>query len=319
MSVEEMFTGERLQGVYYKSFKLSYHIIDNLDIKGEPLVHEHPEIYNTRYTFIVVVVRGNLHIAINGKIVDLTANDYLVVSPFMHLEAFDSHCYFFSFYVQNEIANDIYEHSGIGKNMGPRYFCCHHYHFEKEYIEQLHNDYQLIRIEMGRKGYRMQELTLRAFLTAFLAHLYSFKKDSDEIIHTDKSRQEKMFKKFLELLSLYCKKERSVQFYADKISITPKYLSNIVNSYTGMSASVAIDHYVVYRIKQVLYTNDTNIKAISEMYNFPNQSFFGRYFKRVAGMSPNDYLKSNNRRIIDHITPQASGMQIIPPKSILIQ
>jgi len=319
MSVEEMFTGERLHGVFYKSFKINYHIIDNLDLKGEPRVHEHPEIYNTKYTFVIVVVRGCLHITINNRSIDLKSDDYVVITPFMHVEAFESRCIFFSFYVQNEIANDIYEHSGIGRTWGPRYFCYHHYHFEKEHIEMLLNDYQLMRIEIGRKGYKMQELTLRAFLTAFLAHLYSFKKDSDEIKHLDKSRQQQMFNKFLELLSLYYKKERSVQFYADKISITPKYLSNIVHTYTGMPASTAIDCYVVYRIKQVLYTNDINIKTISEMYNFPNQSFFGRYFKRVVGVSPNDFLKTSNRRAIDGHSATSPNEQIIPPKSILIQ
>ena len=283
MTEEEMFKDEKRQGLFCKSFKCYYHIIDNLDSRGEPIFREQPEIYNTKYSIVLVVVRGSLHIAINNRIIDLKSNDFIVITPFMRVETSDSRCSFFCFFIQNEIANDIYEHSGIGQNIGPRYYCFHHYHFDKEKIELLLNDYQLMRIEIGRTAYKMQELTLRALMTVFLAHLYSFKKDCDEILHFDKSRQQKMFNKFLEQLSLHCKKERSVQFYADKINITPKYLSNIVHTYTGSPASVVIDHYVVYRIKQVLYTNDINIKTISEMYNFPNQSFFGRYFKRIVG------------------------------------
>ena len=300
MSVEEMFKEEKRHGFFYKSYKSNYHIIDNLEVKGDPVIREYPEFYNTKYTIIIVVVRGCLHLTINGKVIDLKSNDYFIIAPFMNIEVYESRCSFFCFHIQNEISNDIYERSGIAKNVGPRYYCFHHFHFEKENIEMLLNDYYLIRIEIGRNSYKMQELTLRALMTVFLAHLYSFKKDSEEILHFDKSRQQKIFNQFLQLLSIHYKEERSVQFYADKTNITPKYLSNIVHTYTGTPASTVIDHYVVYRIKQVLYTNDINIKTISEMFHFPNQSFFGRYFKRIVGMSPIDYLKQNNRRAITH-------------------
>jgi len=299
MTEEDIFKDSDLKDANFKSYKDKYIILDNLDARGEPTVHANQEVYNTRYTFVIVVLHGTLHVVINDKLVDLKANDYLVVTPFMRFEILESRCIFFSFYVQNEIANDIYEHSGIGKSVGIRYFCFHHNHFERPCIDLLLNDYHLIRIEQQRPNYKMKEMTLRAFITIFLAHLYSFRKENDEISHEDNSRQQKLFAKFLNLLSLYYKKDRSVQFYAEKISITPKYLSNIVHSQTGLSASVVIDRYVVYRIKQVLYANDINIKKISRMFNFPNQSFFGRYFKRIVGLSPNDYLHNCNRKSIN--------------------
>lgn len=280
----------------FKSYKGKYIILDNLEVKDEPTLHAVHETYNTNFTTVVVVLRGTLHVLINDRLIEVKSNDYLLIMPFMRVEVLESRCIFFSMFIQNEIANDIYEQSGIGRNVGIRYFIFHHYHFDRRDVELLLNDYMLLRIEQSRACYPMQELTIRSLLTIFIAHLYSFRKDTDEISHQVNTRQQDIFNRFLTLVSLYYMKNRSVQFYADKISITSKYLSSVVNSFTGCSASVVIDRYVVYRLKQVLYANNLNIKTISSQYNFPNQSFFGRYFKRVTGMSPYDYLKKNNRK-----------------------
>jgi AraC-like DNA-binding protein len=120
--------------------------------------------------------------------------------------------------------------------------------------------------------------------------------DYTEHNHYENTRQREFFQRFLDFLSLYCKKERSVQFYADRLKITPKYLSNLTNMYTGFSASIVIDQYVAYSIKRMLYSNEHNIKKVSDMYHFPSQSFFGRYFKRIVGVSPNAYIKEHNKK-----------------------
>jgi AraC-like DNA-binding protein len=48
----------------------------------------------------------------------------------------------------------------------------------------------------------------------------------------------------------------------------------------------------------MLYSNEFNIKKVSDIYHFPSQSFFGRYFKRIVGMSPTAYIKENNSKAI---------------------
>ena len=87
--------------------------------------------------------------------------------------------------------------------------------------------------------------------------------------------------------------------------ITPKYLSAIVKTFTQLTASQVIDQYVIFAIKQSLYSNQHNIKTISAEYNFPSQSFFGRYFKRLTGMSPNVYIKHHNIKSINFNQPNS--------------
>lgn len=99
--------------------------------------------------------------------------------------------------------------------------------------------------------------------------------------------------KFLLLLQQNHRKERGLEFYADKLFLTPKYLSKVIKENTGISASEWIENYVITEAKALLKSTDMNIQQISDSLNFPSQSFFGKYFKRIEGVAPRDYKKSN--------------------------
>lgn len=291
-----LFTEQLADGAYYSSYKEKFIIMDNLNEKGDPVIKAKPEIYNTYYTYVTIVTRGTLHIRIGGTLLDVKANEYLVVMPCMSIEVLESHCMYCSFLTQNHIVNDIYEHSGLGSNISVRSFTFHHIRMTETDTDILVQSYFKIKREHMRPDSSFKLASLRALYCAYLVRLHELKKTADdEINHHPDTRQRIFFDKFLEFLSVYCKQERSVQFYADKLRITPKYLSNITNMFAGTSSSTVIDQYVIYSIKQALYTNDHNIKRISEIYHFPSQSFFGRYFKRITGMSPKSYVKYLNQ------------------------
>ncbi|MDO4735702.1 MAG: helix-turn-helix domain-containing protein, partial [Bacteroidia bacterium] len=104
-----------------------------------------------------------------------------------------------------------------------------------------------------------------------------------------RSRKDVYFKEFMLLLSEHYKQERSVGFYAEKMFITPKYLSGIIKDVSGKSAAEWIDHYVVMEAKNLIKYSGLNIQEVAYALNFPNQSFFGKFFKRLSGMSPSEY------------------------------
>lgn len=97
---------------------------------------------------------------------------------------------------------------------------------------------------------------------------------------------------FMELLYRFHKQERSVAFYADKLFITPKYLSLIIKESTGRTAAEWIDEYVILEAKNMLRFSRKNIQQIAYELNFSNQSSFGKYFKNLTGMSPSAYQRS---------------------------
>lgn len=280
------------------SCKEHFYIMDNLDEKGIPHIEHKDEIYNTIYSYTTVVVRGTLHMRINGFDVDIKADESITITPCMSVEILDSNCLYFCLLTLNHIMTDIYDRCGIGKDVKIRSFTYYHHSFGKEITEELTKQYNILKREYRRDEYPLKEASIRALTAVFSMKFYIYKNEMQEIKHFDEnSRQQQFFSRFLEFLSIYCKHERSVQFYADKLHITPKYLSNITNSFTRLSSSVVIDHYVIFNIQQTLYVNEFNIKKVSELYHFPSQSFFGRYFKRITGMSPNAYVKMINKDI----------------------
>lgn len=103
------------------------------------------------------------------------------------------------------------------------------------------------------------------------------------------SRQKYMFESFIELVEQYHDKERSVKFYAEKMYISPKYLSQIIKGVSGYSAPDVINKYVILEAEHLLRHTDLTIKEISDQLNFPNTSFFYRYFKTHTGCTPNSY------------------------------
>ena len=106
------------------------------------------------------------------------------------------------------------------------------------------------------------------------------------------SRADVLFAQFIHLLEENYKSERFVSWYAKKLYITPKYLSDICKQVSKRTANEWIDNYVVLELRVQLKNSSKTIKEITEELNFPNQSFLGKYFKEHVGMSPSDYRKN---------------------------
>jgi AraC family transcriptional activator of pobA len=101
-----------------------------------------------------------------------------------------------------------------------------------------------------------------------------------------------LFQRFRNLLSKEFIRQRSVNYYADVLNVTPKYLSQTVKRVTGQTAGEWIDKAVMLEAKVLLQNNRMNVSEISNYLNFSDQSFFGKYFKNLEGISPLDYRKS---------------------------
>lgn len=119
-----------------------------------------------------------------------------------------------------------------------------------------------------------------------LTHYLTEHPEVDSPIH---NRTEEYFRQFTELLGEHYKHERSVGFYARQLCITPKYLTTLIKRISGKSVSEWIDNYVILEAKTLLKYSNMSVQEIAYYLNFPNQSFFGSYFKRNAGMSPSQY------------------------------
>lgn len=102
-------------------------------------------------------------------------------------------------------------------------------------------------------------------------------------------REKEHFNTFMKLLSENYLKEREVRFYADQMNLTPRYLTTIIRKVSGCTVSEWIYKFIIKDAKYLLKNSYMTVQQIAYELNFPNQSFFGKFFKKHTGMSPGTY------------------------------
>lgn len=108
----------------------------------------------------------------------------------------------------------------------------------------------------------------------------------------EKTNKEKVFEIFIKEVEAHYRKEHAISYYADKLCLTPKYLSSVIYEVSGKSATNWIKDYLVLEARALLKLGDKTIQQVSDTLNFANQSHFGRFFKHHTGMSPKEYQRS---------------------------
>ena len=107
-----------------------------------------------------------------------------------------------------------------------------------------------------------------------------------------KKRANEIFEKFICYVKHHCSSEHNVGFYADKLCITPKYLTTLSKEISGKTAKEWIHLYILLETKTLLENTNLTIKEVSNKMCFENQSHFGKFFKRYIGMSPKEYIET---------------------------
>lgn len=115
--------------------------------------------------------------------------------------------------------------------------------------------------------------------------------------YTHLSRYEYLFTCFMDLVSTHLDKERSINFYASQMCISPKYLSTIVKQVSGKTPTEYIKEKMIDEIKYRLCCTQASIKEIAYGLNFSNLSFFGKYFKADTGYSPSSYRTKHSAKM----------------------
>lgn len=103
------------------------------------------------------------------------------------------------------------------------------------------------------------------------------------------SHSAEIFNRFLRLVNLHGRREHQLSFYADRLCITSRYLSTVVQATSGVGAKEWIDRAIVSTAKVMLRHSDKQTTQIADELNFPNVSFFCKYFKRLTGFTPQQY------------------------------
>ena len=107
-------------------------------------------------------------------------------------------------------------------------------------------------------------------------------------------RKDAIAKKYIKMVQENATQHRDLDFYADQLCITPKYLSHVVSKTTGKKALKWIEDYILVQAMDLLKSSEMTINQVSEQLNFLTQSDFCRFFRKNAGMTPSQYRKKKD-------------------------
>ena len=157
----DLITRDDAPNAFFSSFEGKYTIMDNLDEKGDPVIHARKEVYNAEYIYVTIVLLGTLNIIIGGTKLEVKANEYLAVMPCMSVIVKESRCIYFTFLTSSNLMADLYKRTNVHTKLHYHAFKFRHIRFTSEKIAVLLDCYKRVKREHVQEVYPMKELVLR--------------------------------------------------------------------------------------------------------------------------------------------------------------
>lgn len=160
-----------------------------------------------------------------------------------------------------------------------------------EESEVLVNYFYAIKLKVNEAQHHFRKEVVTSIIKAMIFDVCNAIYRQQQINDKRQTRAESIFTSFIKNVEAHFREERRVSWYAKQQFITAKYLSETVKQVSRRTPNEWIDKYVVLEMRVLLKNSTMSIKEISEHLHFPNQSFFGKYFKEHVGISPSAYRK----------------------------
>jgi AraC-like DNA-binding protein len=239
--------------------------------------------------FIVVCTRGAGSGTIDFKPYRLSAPFLTAILPhqILHYESISADFAGYCLVVSDRFALDILPLIGQQASMTTAIKEKPYIQLKPESMPVIRNYFSMMKkiIALPDNPHALEMIKHLTMIFFYIAHPY-FQK---YIETTPQTGQGLLAEQFINLVRENYRRERQTAFYAGKLNLTPKYLSQVIKSATGKSASGWIEDFIMLEAKALLKSTNMTVQQISDELNFSSQSFFGKYFKRKTGLSPKKY------------------------------
>lgn len=167
-------------------------------------------------------------------------------------------------------------------------------------LQDVFADYLRLIAKVTESGLNMNQDAVRSLVSSmasiaagqWLAGVDKIKGKSSVTSNLRSDHKRLVFQQFMKLVHENYSKERQAIYYADRLCISPKYLSRLCKEISGKSAPEWIDAYIMLEAKNLLKYSSMPIKEIVYRLNFSNQTVFYKFFKAHTGMTPTEYRNS---------------------------
>jgi len=264
-----------------------FFITDEKQLLG---LSEYP--YRSDGYIIGICTRGKAEVEVNLQVYQARPGAMLLATPFHILRIYNSSddflCRFIvfskAFLTENSINSHFLESFSYFKSESlPVIYPDHHD------TKMLLDIYLLIQQKLEREEHPYRQEITRSVLTTLLYEIEFVYEKQHVIIKGKQNRKQDLNLLFQNLVFRHYKEHRSVQFYADALFVSSKHLTETIKEVTGRTSGEWIEDAVILEAKVLLRNHEISIAQVAENIHFPDQSSFGKYFKKHTGLSPSDY------------------------------
>lgn len=163
---------------------------------------------------------------------------------------------------------------------------------DADFLAHLH---QLI-YQNTRRQVPDSQVTLH-LISSFLWFVSQLWSQHEETALRSMTREQRLFSEFIQTVNRDVRQQHQVEYYASKFCMVPRYFSSVIHRVSGKPPKEWIDDALLTQVKMELRYTDKTVVQISDDNNFPNPSFFSKFFKRLTGMTPMEYKLGTESKI----------------------
>lgn len=167
----------------------------------------------------------------------------------------------------------------------------------KNYIELYQKHLELSKLYADnnqRRFWQLNNLQIENVKLNLVLQIIMAYADADNGLKNSVDRRDDIVRKFLNDLKDHYLSQHEVSFYSNRQYISMRYFSSVVKQRTGQTPSQWITSILIKEAKKFITESNLTVKEIAEVMNFPNQSYFGKWFKTHVGMGPLEFKKAEN-------------------------
>ena len=150
--------------------------------------------------------------------------------------------------------------------------------------------FEQLEIVRTSKDYSLKNIVVANLFTNYIINIYESLRKRVELTNSIQvsisNRADSLLAKFWQLCKNHHKTEHKVEYYAQKLNISSRYLHRLSKEQFGITPKQVIDYCLINSAKRLLITTDKTNQEISIELNFPDSATFGQFFKRNNGVSP---------------------------------
>lgn len=243
--------------------------------------------YRTKESRIIRVLQGKARISINLVEYEVEKNMLVISPPHSLIELLAiTPDYDFQIIVHENGFLPTLQENNLSNLYGPQGTVLL---MEEEEWERIGRFFSLLWESMHYTPFRRE--VMQHLIVALLNDIRYIRDQKQAAAPSHPSRQEEILRRFIALVNEHGKREHNTSFYADKLCLTTHYLSTVIREASGQTVMQWINQAVILEAKVLLKHSDLLVFQISDELNFPNPSFFSKFFKRITGMTPAEYQK----------------------------